>query len=967
MECPVCRADTPVGEVRCQQCGTPLEGVTTTAPPEAWSVPAPARPAKKDAETLTDLRVGSALGERYQILGLLGQGGMGAVYKAFDLDLSRTLAVKLIRPELARRADILERFKQELILARQITHRNVIRIYDLGQVDGVKFITMEYVEGENVRAILRRLGRYTPEQAVDLLHQVCQALEAAHAEGVIHRDLKPQNIMIDNHGRALVMDFGVARSTEVSGSTFVGELVGTPQYMSPEQARGGAVDTRSDLFAIGIISYELFTGVKIFRGQTVAETLAKRFQEKPPPPVEVDPAVPQALSDIVMKCLEVDPAQRYQTATEILHDLDLWRNPPRPQRILGLAPRAWAWATAGLAVVLAGSVWLGVLERPQTAQRRTVTVLVADFENTTSEPVFNGTLEPAFALAMEGASFISSFPRDQALKTAAQVQKGSTALDEKIARLVAAREGIHVVVTGSITRNDGRYTVSVRAVDSAGGKQIEASQTSAASKDQVLGVIGRLAAPIRKALGDRTPESVQLAAAETFTAASVEAFQAYAQAQELQFAARWDDAIRSYMHALQLDPRLGRAYAGLAVVYRNKRQLQEAEKYFLIAMRHIDRMTERERYRTRCGYFVTAGNAAKGVEDCGILVKAYPADKAGNGNLALAYFLQRNMPAALDVGRRGLEIYPKNVLQRNNVALYAMYAGDFAGAEREAKAVLEMEPSYVMAYVAQAIALHARGNSPEALATWGKLEKVSGPGASMAAAGQSDMALYDGRLADAIAILEKGIGSDLAAKNEAVAANKMATLAEALLLSGKKAAAIAAARRAAATSTAYTVSTLAARVLLQAGQEQQARALAAGLSKSLLPDPQAYGKLIDGELLLVRGSAKEAVAKFQEAQTVADTWLGRFLLARAYLATGSYKEALTELEMCRKRKGEASALFLDDRPTLHLLPPVYYYLGLAQEHIQPGSGAESYRTFVSIKKGGEDPLLADARRLLGQP
>src|SRR5579863_1717664 len=263
------------------------------------------------------------LAERYEILELLGQGGMGAVYKARDTELERLVALKLIRPELASNPEILHRFKQELILAREVTHRNVIRIFDLGQARGVKFITMQFVEGRDLRTALREKGKFTPEQAVQVISQVCRALEVAHAAGVVHRDLKPQNIMLDATDHVYVMDFGIAHSLETPGMTQTGALMGTPEYMSPEQAKGMKVDARSDLFALGIIFYELLTGISPFKADTAMATLLKRLQDRPQPPAEVDPTIPQGISDVVMKCLEIEREQRYSNAREILEDLGL--------------------------------------------------------------------------------------------------------------------------------------------------------------------------------------------------------------------------------------------------------------------------------------------------------------------------------------------------------------------------------------------------------------------------------------------------------------------------------------------------------------------------------------------------------------------------------------------------------------------------------------------------------------------
>ncbi len=294
------------------------EATIAAAGATGWSVPIQ-KISERDPST--PLEPGTILGERYEILQRLGEGGMGAVYKARDNELDRLLALKVIRPELAGHPDILRRFKQELILARQVTHKNVIRIFDLGMADGRKFITMDYIDGRDLKSILVERDKLPPAEAVPIVQQICRGLEAAHVEGVVHRDLKPQNIMLDANGRVWVMDFGLARSMDLVGMTRTGALMGTPDYMSPEQARAAKVDARSDIFSLGIIFYEILTGQLPFKADTMMATLLKRVQEKPAPPSAVDPAIPQQLSDVVMKCLEVDVARRYQTTGEILADL----------------------------------------------------------------------------------------------------------------------------------------------------------------------------------------------------------------------------------------------------------------------------------------------------------------------------------------------------------------------------------------------------------------------------------------------------------------------------------------------------------------------------------------------------------------------------------------------------------------------------------------------------------------------
>src|SRR6516165_576031 len=272
----------------------------------------------------TVLEVGTLLGGRYEIQQLLGMGGMGAVYKARDIEVDRTVGLKVIRPDLAGNPAILARFKQELVLARQVTHRNIIRIYDLNEADGVKFITMEFIEGEDLRTILTREGKLAPKQAIDIMRQACSGLQAAHHEGVIHRDLKPGNIMKDGSGRVVIMDFGLAKTVQGDGMTQTGMMIGTMEYMSPEQAMGSDLDARSDIFTMGLIFYELLTGNIPFRAESAIASLVKRTQERAVPLSDVDPTIPPALSMITAKCLERDRNARYSTVQELIDDLDVF-------------------------------------------------------------------------------------------------------------------------------------------------------------------------------------------------------------------------------------------------------------------------------------------------------------------------------------------------------------------------------------------------------------------------------------------------------------------------------------------------------------------------------------------------------------------------------------------------------------------------------------------------------------------
>src|SRR6201987_3914974 len=460
------------------------------------------------------------VGNRYRILQILGEGGMGAVYKAKDLELDRIIALKVIRPELASNPEILQRFKQELILARQVTDRNVIRIFDLGEAGGIKYITMEYLEGESLYQILRREGKVPVQEAVDIMRQMLSGLQAAHREGVIHRDLKPGNIMRDASGRVAVMDFGLARSLEGDGMTRTGAMMGTMEYMSPEQAHAKDLDARSDIFTVGLIFYELLTGKMPYEAESAVASLLKRTNERAAPVSSHDAAIPRPLTLIVAKCLEPDPKLRYQSTAEVLADLEDWREKGAAATLRFPDVRPWArdipWPLVGvvaavLVLVVAAFLLRNKLFTPRTAAvPAPVSVLVADFQNNTSAPLFDDTLEPMFNVALEGASFVNAYNRSTARQAAAKLPNPTGKLDESAARLVAVNEGVAAIVTGSLSNRGSGYTLSVKAIDAVTGKTLANADANTANQDELLLAVPKLAAPIRQALGGTTPESVHV-------------------------------------------------------------------------------------------------------------------------------------------------------------------------------------------------------------------------------------------------------------------------------------------------------------------------------------------------------------------------------------------------------------------------------------------------------------------------
>jgi tetratricopeptide (TPR) repeat protein len=296
-----------------------------------------------------------------------------------------------------------------------------------------------------------------------------------------------------------------------------------------------------------------------------------------------------------------------------------------------------------------------------------------------------------------------------------------------------------------------------------------------------------------------------------------------------------------------------------------------------------------------------------------------------------------------------------------------MYGGDFQAAIREQRAVLQMSSSYVLAYLGLALSQLAEGRPAEAVETYQKLASVDAWGASAAAVGLADVALYEGHASDAIALLQKAIENDVRNNSDPDSrAIKLVVLAQAQLQAGQPAQAHAATDKAVAASKAVSVLYWAAQVYLATNRDAKALDMAMQLGKRLEPDPQAYSKLVEGEVQLKRGKPRDAIKTFLEARKLADTWLGHFDLGLAYLDADAFADAYSEFEVCVKRRGESTAAFLDEVPTYHIFPPVYYYLGRAQEGLQSPAAAESYKTFLGIKeKGAGDPLVADARRRLG--
>ena len=325
IKCPKCQAENPETKQFCGDCGTQLPSSRDIHPEVTETLQTP----------IKELTTGSTFAGRYQIIEELGKGGMGRVYRAVDKKLNEEVAIKIIKPEIALDKSTLARFQNELKVARKISHRNVGRMYELMEDQGLHFITMEYVPGEDLRSFLHRSKRLTVGTAVAIAKDVCEGLAEAHRLGVIHRDLKPSNIIIDKEGNARIMDFGIARSLRTKRITGEGVIIGTPEYMSPEQVEGKEADQRSDIYALGVILYEMLTGRVPFEGDTPLAIAVKHKTEVPRDPKLVNAQIPDDLSRVVLKCLEKDKEKRYQSADALHLELEkIEKGIPTTERVM---------------------------------------------------------------------------------------------------------------------------------------------------------------------------------------------------------------------------------------------------------------------------------------------------------------------------------------------------------------------------------------------------------------------------------------------------------------------------------------------------------------------------------------------------------------------------------------------------------------------------------------------------------
>jgi serine/threonine protein kinase/predicted negative regulator of RcsB-dependent stress response len=568
---------------------------------------------------------------------------MGAVYKARDVELERTVALKLIRPDLASHPEILRRFKQELILAREVTHPNVIRIFDLGQASGVRYITMEYVEGRDLRVLLREKGKLTPEVAVPLFLQIAAALEAAHHAGVVHRDLKPQNILVDKQGHVYVMDFGVARSLDTPGMTQTGALMGTPEYMSPEQAKGLKVDARSDLFSMGIIFYEMLSGILPFEADTAMATMLKRMQERVVPLAQAVPGMPLFLSDIVAKCLEIDVEKRYQSSRAIAEDLEKWksgtvRSAMNPvTRWLKYAPRQQKWLAAGVAAcfLIAGvypfleKLPLRISAKP-SAPVQPISLAILPFHNRSTDLSIDW-LGPSLAEMLSTGVGQSSGLRTVSSDRLHQVLKDlhvptNADFDPETLRRLAEFSSADILVWGQYAKFGEQIRIDVTLEDLKHNRRVPL-KSEAPNEKQLLQSVAQLAQAIQQNLALPTDVLKELRS-KSFRppSDSVEALHNYNEGLELTRQGNHLEAAKRFEASIKVDPEFALAYSKLGQTYSNLRNDDKAEQFSRKAVDLSDKLTPQERYLIQANYAQVSNDNRKAIESYENLEKVSPDD-----------------------------------------------------------------------------------------------------------------------------------------------------------------------------------------------------------------------------------------------------------------------------------------------------------------------------------------------------
>jgi serine/threonine protein kinase/Tfp pilus assembly protein PilF len=657
MRCTSCQAENPENAHFCGNCGTQLK--EPTPPPEA--IKDDEQATKPLPTPIRELRRGATFAKRYEIIEELGRGGMGRLYRVLDTKIDQEVALKILRPEISRDQQTIGRFSNELRLARQVAHKNVCRMYHLGEEEGTHFIIMEYIPGQDLQSMIKMTKQLSMETAIDIAKQICEGLAEAHRLGVIHRDLKPGNVMIDREGIARILDFGIARSLESRGLTESGHLIGTPEYMSPEQAQDTGVDQRSDIYSLGIILYEMVTGNVPFMGDTPISITIKHIEEVPRSPKTLAPQIPDTLDRLIMKCLSKNKESRHKSAEELRAELeeiqenikDTTKIPKvrKPKAIkeymrpFGLPAYLFPFLALILAVALVLVVWKPWSgEEPPPVPTDKPSLAILYFKNNTGDANLDHwrtALSDLLITDLSQSQYLRVLSGENMFDILNQLdQLDAETYSSDILRDLARRGSVENVLVGNYTKAGNMFRINVTLQDANSGELIDSESVQGTGEQSFYSMVDELTRRIKEDF--EIPDEVIAADIDEqvgrITSSSPEAMRHFTEGTEYIRQEDYRRAIQALEIATEIDPEFAMAYEAIATAYNNLGYTSEASEYFQKAFEFSDRVSERELYQIQGEYYRSSEETFdKAIEAYEKLLVLYPEDGDANNRLGLIY------------------------------------------------------------------------------------------------------------------------------------------------------------------------------------------------------------------------------------------------------------------------------------------------------------------------------------------